>query len=246
MTGKRLWDGAGDTVVTRWWLVRHAPVDPAMRGKLYGQMDIECDVTESASFASLAMGLPDHATFLVSPLGRTRKTAQAIRDAGHPNRAHDEDPAFLEQHFGDWQGLTWNEMQDRDPEDYATFWQAPANNAPPGGESCADLAHRVGLGLEDWSRKLAGQDVVLVGHAGTVRGALAHALGLSAERSLALSVETLSVTRLDHIQGGILSSHPGAKPAEAAHQSWRIVSVNQPPHAVAGPRSSHAAQGPRS
>jgi len=234
-SGKRLWDGPGETIVTRWWLVRHAPVDPAMKGRLYGQMDIECDVSDAASFAALAAGLPHDARFLVSPLGRTRKTAQAIRDAGHPNGNHDEDPAFLEQGFGDWQGLTWNEMQARDPDQYVTFWEAPADNAPPGGESCADLAHRVGAGIEAWSEQLAGHDVVLVGHAGTVRGALAHALGLSAERSLALSVETLSVTRLDHIKGGILASHPGSKKAEVAHQSWRIVSVNQPPHALTAP-----------
>lgn len=232
MTAKRLWDGPGNTVVTRWWLVRHAPVDPAMVGRLYGQTDVACDVSDTQSFQALAHVLPDDARFLVSPLSRTRNTAQAIRDAGHPNRTHDEDEAFLEQSFGDWQGLTWTEMQERDPDRYADFWRAPADTAPPGGESCADLARRVGDGLERWSDHYGGGDVVLVGHAGTVRGALSHALGLRAERSLALSVETLSLTRLDHIKGGILASHPGATPAAEAHESWRVVFVNHPPRVV--------------
>ncbi|MHC8507783.1 MAG: histidine phosphatase family protein [Rhodospirillales bacterium] len=227
---KRLWDGPGEPVVTRWWLVRHAPVDPAMRGKLYGQMDVECITDDAASFRALADALPPDAAFVVSPLGRTRKTAAAIRGGGHPNTDHEEDPAFMEQHFGDWQGLTWDEMKARAPEAYARFWQAPADNAPPGGESCADLIRRVGAGMEAWSEKLSGRDVVLVGHAGTVRGAVSHALGLAAERSLALSVDTLSLTRLDHIQGGVLASHAhaGAAPEEHPNRAWRVVFLNHP------------------
>ena len=34
-------------VVTRWWWIRHAPV-VGTHGKVYGQMDVDCDVSDVA------------------------------------------------------------------------------------------------------------------------------------------------------------------------------------------------------
>ena len=46
--------------VTRWWWVRHAPVVDH-GGKIYGQGDIGCDVSDTASFEGLAAKLPEGA-----------------------------------------------------------------------------------------------------------------------------------------------------------------------------------------
>jgi len=62
----------------------------------------------------------------------------------------------------------------------------------------------------------AGRDIVAVAHGGSIRAAVAHALGLAPEAALALSVDTLSLTRLDHIAG------PGAG------QDWRVAQLNWP------------------
>ena len=43
--------------VTRWWLVRHAPVI-GVNGRVYGQDDIESDCTDEAEFKHLAGLLP--------------------------------------------------------------------------------------------------------------------------------------------------------------------------------------------
>ena len=204
------------TTVTRWWWIRHAPVIDG-GGRLYGQEDLDCDVSERARFEALAAMLPADAVWFATPLSRTRKTLRAIADAG----AHNPQPVliepFLEQYFGDWQGLRWDEMEARDPDGYAAFWQDPSGNAPPGGERFAAVIDRVGPAMERLSSEHAGRDIVCVAHGGSIRGAIAHALELHHERALAMVIDTLSLTRIDHIEGGVLNGRG---------KVWRVVGVN--------------------
>ena len=83
--------------------------------------------------------------------------------------------------------------------------------------------------MRELSAELAGADVVAVAHGGTIRAALALALGLDPERALALAVDNCSLTRIDHIAG------PAGSHAQDGDRSgvWRVVRVNQGP-VVAG------------
>ncbi|MBL4613649.1 MAG: hypothetical protein JKY27_02080, partial [Magnetovibrio sp.] len=67
---------------TRWWLVRHAPVKDAHLAKIWGQKDIEADVSDTASFAHLAAKLPHGAVWFTTHLQRTQQTAEALFAAG--------------------------------------------------------------------------------------------------------------------------------------------------------------------
>lgn len=209
-------NGNGAACVTRWWWIRHAPVIGG-NGRLYGCEDLDCDVSDAQRFAELAGRLPDVPLWFVTPLSRTRKTLRAIHAATDCNAEAESVEAFLEQHFGDWQGLRWSEMEDRDPAAYAAFWQNPSGNAPPHGESFSDVMARVAVAVDRITGRYVGRDIVCVAHGGSIRAALAHALELHHERALSMVIETLSITRIDHIQGGGLHGH--GKP-------WRVVGVN--------------------
>ena len=202
--------------VTRWWWVRHAPVPDG--GCIYGQRDLSADCSDSAAFACRAASLPAGAVWVASHLRRTHETAAAICAAGYgaaqPAIEHD----LAEQHFGEWQGLPRKEVyanQSRWP----GFWLAPADHAPPGGESFAQVVARVTPAIERLTASHAGRDIVAVAHGGTIRAALALALGLTPAAALAFSIDTISLTRLDHIAG----------PDGAA---WRVVAVNQAANAL--------------
>jgi len=130
-------------------------------------------------------------------------------------------PAFYdlaEQHFGDWQGLTYEELES--VRGYHRFWHAPASERPPGGESFEDVVARVAGAIERITAEHAGRDIVAVVHGGTIRAALALALGVEPERTLGFSIDTCSVTRMDHLAGGTQGA------------AWRIVAVNQHPEAL--------------
>jgi broad specificity phosphatase PhoE len=205
------------TVVTRCWWIRHAPVVDN-GGRVYGQTDIAADLSNRAPYERLAGFLPAAAVWVASPLQRTHQTAQAIADAGLelPELVIERDLA--EQHFGDWQG----QPRDQIFAQYGArhqFWLAPATTAPPGGESFVDLVDRVVPAVERLIDAHAGRDIVIVAHGGTIRAALAHALGLDPEAAIAFVVDNLSLTRLDHIAAP--DQAPGA---------WRVVAVNRVPH----------------
>lgn len=200
----------------RFWLIRHAPVSEGARQILYGTMDVELCAESLAEAAPLcqvlASRLPRPAHWIVSPLSRTRLTADAIFAAGYPRTTPAVEPAMIEQNLGTWQGLVHAELPAQLSRPAHPFWPLAGGERPPEGESMADVIRRVGPSLEILAERHAGCDIVIVGHGGAIRAAIAHALGISADAALSLSVHNLSLTRLER--------HPHA---------WRVVSVNEMP-----------------
>ncbi len=203
---------------TRWWWVRHARI-PGAEGRINGQLDVDCDASDGAAAASLAAILPADAVTIVSPLVRTRQTLSAVTAAGLPCSEPLSEPAFTEQSFGRWQGAGWAELQARDPEAMTAFWQDPTGSSPPGGESFAMQIARVGAAIDRLSAQLEGRDIACFSHGGTIRAACAHALGLPPAVAMAIVVDNLSLTRLDHLGTGLLRGTGGV---------WRVVCINAP------------------
>jgi broad specificity phosphatase PhoE len=204
--------------LTRWWWVRHAPVPDG--GRIYGQRDLDCDCGDADLFAVLARELPDGAVWLTSNLARTRQTASAIRAAGNGRHGPGEPIALAElaeQHLGDWQGLERRAFYAARGVGTRSLWFAPAEECPPGGESFAAVTERVAAAVARLTAEHSGRDIVAVTHGGTIRAALALALGLPAQAALAFSVDNCSITRIDHL-----------RPADAP-ELWRVVTVNHRP-----------------
>ena len=211
---------------TRWWWIRHAPaINPS--GRIYGQRDVLADTSNATAFCALAARLPDDAVWLATPLQRTQATAKAIHAAmnGRMPPTPEIEPAFIEQNFGDWQGLSYEDIGAYGRVRPGTkgigveghrYWLAPAHQTPPGGENFMAVIARVAAGMRRLTEHHAGRDIVVVAHGGSIRAALAHALDLHPEAALAITVDTLSLTRLDHVEG------PGAG------HGWRIGTVNLP------------------
>ncbi len=204
-------------VTTRWWWVRHAPVTEN-KGRVYGQTDFSCDVSTSEHFEALSKVLPKNAVWVHSPLKRTRETAQAICNGGYGICEMQVVPDFIEQHFGEWQGRTYEELKESKDSSYHRFWLAPAASVPPGGESFEHLMARVSVAIERLNVEHAGRDIVAVTHGGTIRAAVAHALRLDPEAALRVEVNNTHLTVLEHFAA--TSRHP---------PSWRALCINQAP-----------------
>jgi alpha-ribazole phosphatase len=132
-----------------------------------------------------------------------------------PDRLIERD--FAEQHFGRWQGQPYDRI-DRDLGAAAhKFWIAPAEYAPPDGESFVEVIERAGRAIERFTRAHAGRDIVSIAHGGTIRAALQVALDIQPDRALGFVIDNLSLTRIDHVDG----------PGEGGF--WRVVAVNRPP-----------------
>ena len=202
---------------TRFWLIRHALVEENARAMLYGCMDVPlCPDTllaQASAYGRLAARLPKTANWVVTPLSRTRLTAEALFRAGYPTQALAVEPDLVEQDLGDWQGLAHVHLPPRLSLPAHHFWPLGGEEVPPGGESMRQVIARVGQVMERLATAHAGADVVIVSHGGAIRAAVAHALDVSADTVLHMAVQNISLTQLER--------HPAA---------WRVVSVNEVCH----------------
>ena len=186
------------TRVTQFWLIRHAPVD-GPRGVIHG-IDASADVGDTAALSRLRSLLPKTHVAISSPARRARDTAEALGLVAAP------DSAFGEQDFGRWTGRTHEDIRRDSEAAHDDFWRAPATNRPPEGESFVEQIARVRDGIA----ALPAGDVIVVAHAGTIRAALAVALGIPSDKALSFVIDPLSLTRLDRLDNG-----------------WRVVAVNR-------------------
>jgi broad specificity phosphatase PhoE len=212
-------DAAGDAdSPTRFWLLRHALVEQNARARLYGTLDVplcpEMLITQLPAYRSLAQHLPRGARWVVTPLSRTRKTAEAIIEAGYPPTRFQVEPDLVEQSLGDWQGLPHAQLPARLQAPAHPFWPLSADERPPGGETLDEVRARVGPAMERLAGQWAGAEVVIISHGGAIRMAVAHAMGIGAGAALHLAIQNLSVTRLERYDTG-----------------WRVVGVNAMPGA---------------
>jgi probable phosphoglycerate mutase len=109
-----------------------------------------------------------------SPLQRAAATAAIVGGELGLTAATDED--LRETDFGEWEGLTITEIQDRWPE-AVVAWQHDPAQAPPGGESFADTACRVNRACQRILWKHRGQTVLIVSHITPIKILLCRALG---------------------------------------------------------------------
>jgi broad specificity phosphatase PhoE/ribonuclease HI len=110
---------------------------------------------------------------VTSPLRRARQTAAEVAAAtGAPVTC---DEGFRETDFGEWEGLTFAEAQQRWPDEVAA-WLADPAASPPGGESFAAVGERVKAALGRLLAAHARETVLVVSHVTPIKTLLTAAL----------------------------------------------------------------------
>ena len=201
---------------TRWYFVRHAPVDNP-EGRIYGASNPSANVSDFGSFEILAQRLPINAVSVTSHLLRTHQTLESIENSGLKIQKPIIDERLGEQDFGDWVGKTYDEAQKLFGDTYNQFWLAPVSEKPPNGESFLEVIERVQTCVRELTLKFKGKDIVCVAHGGSIRAALALALGLNGDQAISFSIDNLSTTVIDYIH-----------PENGSHGGWRVRGTNLP------------------
>ncbi|MFK7870388.1 MAG: histidine phosphatase family protein [Roseobacter sp.] len=132
------------------YLFRHGETEWNAENKRQGQLD--SPLTETGKLQALrnARGLKKQrelngpVVMYCSPLGRAKKTAEIIVDElGLLKDAIQYDDRLMESSFGEWEGLTDQQIAQQFP----ASWQARTADRwgvrPPSGESYADVHERV-------------------------------------------------------------------------------------------------------
>lgn len=131
---------------------------------------------------------------VTSPARRARQTATAFAD--EPT----VDPRFAERDFGAWEGCSWEALWAEVPGDVLADAASYTAFTPPEAEPMAGVRARVVDALDDWTA-IPGRRVLVVTHAGPVRLAVGHALGIDDAATFALEIA--------HGLAAVVRRHPG-------------------------------------
>lgn len=112
------------------------------------------------------------------------------------------DPRFREVGMGAWEGLSPQDIQERDPEAYAAFYRDPVTNRPRGCEPLAVFGKRVAEAYEEALDGFPGQHVLVVAHAGVIRAAIGYVLNADPAAWYRAVIDTAGATRFRHSEFG--------------------------------------------
>lgn len=178
----------------RLFLARHGETLGNREMRYLGSVDqplAPSGLEQAERLAEALAPLPLTAVY-ASPLRRAADTGSRIAAArGLDLRI---ETRLREQCFGAWEGLTRNEVLERDRE-LLLRWEADLGTAPPGGEALSSVQERMLAVVEDFRREHAGSWIALVSHVGPIKALLCAALGapLATARHLFLDPGTLTV-----------------------------------------------------
>jgi broad specificity phosphatase PhoE len=162
------------------YYVRHGLTEWNVQQRLQGRLDIplnpvgrsqaqRCGAILRELFARDGRSTGDF-TYVSSPLGRARETMELVRATlGLPAVDYEVDERLAEIAFGDWEGLTYEDVLARDGDVVSKRENDKWGFLPPGGESYAQVTARVGAWYDQLDR-----DAVVAAHGGTARALLAH------------------------------------------------------------------------
>jgi broad specificity phosphatase PhoE len=204
-------------------VVRHGRTSWNESGRFQGHTDIPLDEHGRAQARRLAERLcgERYDAAFSSDLARARETAETI--LGERSAMLVLDPRWREMRFGTWEGRTWAQIVERQPELVAEGAAKPRFYTPSGGESYDEVCARVARALADLERTSAnGASVLIVTHAGPLHALLRVTLGDERSDVLGVRFTPASVTRLQrnaaawelvalNVSGEAMTEYPDAR-----------------------------------
>ena len=148
-------------------VVRHGVTDWNIQGRLQGRTDIDLNAEGLRQARALAARLKAEPLdrLFSSPMLRASRTAQAVAEA--KGLAVETDAVLNEADMGLWEGLTWEEIAARHPEQLKERSRIGLSYKGHGGESVLEVSVRIGRFWERLRREAPGLTVCAVTHAST-------------------------------------------------------------------------------
>jgi alpha-ribazole phosphatase len=162
-------------------LIRHGQTLWNAELRYQGQTDVplnELGRRQAEALGRRLAGETIHAVY-ASDLQRAVDTAAPL---AVPRRLEIiKEPRLRELDFGEWEGHTFEEIHQRDPEAYQAWLRTPEQFSAPGGETGKQLRERVQAWLDEVRAKHDEQTIAVVAHGGSLITLLQIALGLPSE-----------------------------------------------------------------
>lgn len=180
------------------YLIRHGQTDWNIQGKIQGSHDIPLNDTGRAQARLVAEGM-DHrpvTKIFSSTLMRAVETARTVGD--RQNVDIYLVPGLIEVEFGRWEGMTWEEIKEKYPEEHERWFMNPVDVAPPGGETQTEVMERVAGAVETVMGMTNGrEDIAVVSHGATIAYMISYLMRDHSEES-EIIVDNASITTVNY------------------------------------------------
>ncbi len=195
------WTGAvGEP--TRLYLLRHGQTELSVARRYSGRGNpplTEVGRGQAEAAARRLAKLEGLAAVVSSPLGRAQETARAVAAATGAELSSDDD--LVETDFGAWEGLTFAEAAERDP-DVHRRWLGDPSVPAPGGESFDQVHRRVRRARDAVLSRFGGADVVVVSHVTPIKCLLRMALDVGPSLLFRLHLDLASLSVVEFYPDG--------------------------------------------
>ena len=129
-----------------------------------------------------------------SDLSRAKQTAQALADrVGATVR---DDAGLRERHYGQFEGLTYAEVAEKHPAEFAAWQERVPDFAPPGGETLTGFHERAVETALRLIRRHPGERIALVSHGGVLDCLYRHANAMTLTEPRQHELRNASINRL--------------------------------------------------
>ncbi len=212
---------------TRLIIVRHAEAEGNKIRRFHGWTDSALTERGHLQAVRVAERLKDMPVDLIysSSLKRTMQTAGYIAKSKNlPVNASDE---LKEINGGDWEDLTWKELEEGWPADYDIWDNRPHLHKMPGGESMTEFHQRTLNEVLHIINQNLGKNICIVTHGTVIRTLICHFRTCSLEEMVNVSwCDNTAVTIIDYENGEFStvvegdSSHLGSDLGTIVNQDW--------------------------
>ncbi|MBI2907872.1 MAG: alpha-ribazole phosphatase [Chloroflexi bacterium] len=158
--------------MTRLLIVRHGETEWNQSRRYQGQRDIALNANglDQAEMLARRLDSEDIVAAYSSDLQRAMRTAQAIISGRGLEIV--PCPELRELDFGDFEGLSFEEIEQRFPEQIQAWMSRRVDVSPPSGENLMQLAQRVSSVVTRIERERPEGTVLVTAHSGPVRALL--------------------------------------------------------------------------
>lgn len=196
-------------------LWRHGQTDYNAAGKLQGQVDIPLNQTgiSQATQGAGELAKVRPRVIVTSDLSRAADTAKFLAEVTGVELVIDV--RLRERSFGQWEGLTRQEIADAWPKEFEV-WRSGGHPEGINAESRLDLGARVAEAVNEWAGKFEISDtVVFVGHGAAISAAITTLLGLDPDSWRGIS--------------GVSNCHWSVLEPGVSKPGWRLTEHNVGP-----------------
>lgn len=181
------------------WLIRHATPE-GVAGVCYGRSDpgLSFAGKQEARRVSKRLRREPLSHIYSSPLRRARETALFI---AKPHGLTVEPVEELsEMDFGDFEGLTYEQIERRSPGHFKLWMESPTEISFPNGEGFSEMRNRVLSTIKQIRTQHAGETIALIAHSGVIRIIVAETLGIADHGIFRIAQDYAALNRLRYFE----------------------------------------------